>query len=121
MRRSNTFACSDFYCVKCGKRGIPIPRKGNGFRAAGHLKKLYCVFCGEETNHCEIRPVGHYILADFQEEFELGRFTEDGQRVETADLERCGNRKCRYNKHGRCWNANHSYSCEKRNKKKEHI
>ena len=31
---------SEFYCCKCGTKGIPIARKKGKAREAGHLKKL---------------------------------------------------------------------------------
>ena len=106
---------SEFYCTKCGRKGIPIMRPGNKYREPGHLKKLYCIYCGEETNHCEIRPIGKYTYEDFQEEFELGRFV-DGERIPTGELMRCSNFECPYNKNGRCWNSNHSFDCSHRPK-----
>lgn len=110
IRKGST---SDFYCTKCGNKGIPIFRPNNKNREAGHLKKLYCLHCGEMTNHCEIRPIGHYTYEDFKEEFDLGRFV-DGERIPVADLPECSNLKCKCNKNGKCWNSNHSYKCDYR-------
>lgn len=112
MRRNNA-QTSNFYCTKCGKLGIPIMRPGNKYREAGHLKRLYCLNCHEETNHCEIRPFGQYTYEDFCEEFELGRFV-DGQRVPVSDLLSCSKVTCPYNRNGKCWNSNHSYDCPHR-------
>lgn len=101
---------SDFYCTKCGRKGIPIVRRAGQQREAGHLKKLFCLYCQEETNHAEVRPFGAYNVEDFREEFELGRFV-DGQKIPIAELMSCTNVKCEYNKSGKCWNSNHSYNC----------
>ena len=101
---------SDFYCTKCGKKGIPIARKIGSQREAGHLKKLYCMFCKEENNHVEIRPFGNYTYEDFQMEFELGRF-KDGLRSSISELNSCSNVECKYNVNGKCWNTNESYNC----------
>ena len=101
---------SDFYCTKCGRKGIPIVRRAGQQREAGHLKKLFCLYCQEETNHAEVRPFGAYNVEDFKEEFELGRFV-DGQKTLVAELMSCTNIKCKYNKSGKCWNSNHSYNC----------
>lgn len=101
---------SEFYCTACGKRGIPIARKPGQQREAGHLKKLFCLYCGKETNHAEVRPFGSYSREDFEEEFRLGRFI-DGNRIPVADLMTCSKIQCEYNKHGKCWNSNHSYKC----------
>ena len=59
---------SEFYCTACGKRGIPIARKPGQQREAGHLKKLFCLNCGKEINHAEVRPFGSYSREDFEEE-----------------------------------------------------
>ena len=74
---------SEFYCTKCGRRGIPIARKVGKQREAGHLKKLYCPFCREEVNHAEIRPFGEYNYEDFKLEFDLGRFV-NGNKIPTT-------------------------------------
>jgi hypothetical protein len=107
-RRGNT--TSDFYCVECSAKGIPIMRKPSQQREAGHLKKLFCLQCQRETNHCEIRPFGSYTVEDFKEEYELGRFV-NGQRVPISDLLSCTCTNCKYNKSGKCWNAKKDYLC----------
>lgn len=112
-KKENTV--NDFYCTKCGKRGIPLVRKAGKQKEQGHLKNLFCIYCQEETNHVELRPFGSYRLEDFLEEFELGRFV-DGKRIAKMDLENCKNKECKYYKNGKCWNSNHSYDCEVRNK-----
>ena len=53
--RGRHFTISTFTCTVCGKEGIPIGRKQNSQREFGHLKKIYCIYCKEETNHVEIR------------------------------------------------------------------
>lgn len=70
---------SEFYCTKCGRKGIPIWRKKGAEREAGHLKKLYCFNCKEEVNFCEIKPFTKYDYESFKLEFEYGNF-EDGKR-----------------------------------------
>ena len=73
---------SNFYCTRCGKKGIPIPRKNNKQREPGHLKKLYCVFCRMETNHVEVRGFGGYSKEDFDIEFKYNNFDQQGNRKE---------------------------------------
>lgn len=107
-RRETT--TSDFYCVRCGNKGIPIARKVGSQREAGHLKKLYCPHCKEEVNHAEVRPFGNYNYEDFLMEFELGRFVDD-LRVPIAKLTSCTKIDCKYNVNGKCWNANKSFDC----------
>lgn len=104
---------SDFYCTQCGNKGIPIARKVGSQREAGHLKKLYCMYCQEEVNHVEIRPYGQYNYEDFKREFELGRFVH-GNRVPINECISCSKTTCDYNVSGKCWNCNGNFNCEHR-------
>lgn len=111
---SSYITISDFYCTKCGKKGMPIPRKIGAQRQGGHLKRLFCLNCQEEVNHVEVRPFGAYQYEDFKQEFELGRFDKDGQRIPLDELLDCSNRNCKYNINGKCWNGNEQYNCNHR-------
>jgi len=71
---------SDFYCCICGAKGLPVWRKGGKERKAGHLKKLWCLSCGRETNHAECKPFTHYAHHQFLEEFYGNNFTPEGTR-----------------------------------------
>lgn len=73
----------EFYCCKCGNKGIPIVRVIGRERGAGHLKKLWCLKCNEEVNHAECIPGSKYTKEDFQIEFEYGNFDENQQRKMT--------------------------------------
>lgn len=53
--RGRHFSISQFKCTQCSREGIPISRKQSNQRESGHLKKIYCLYCREETNHEEIR------------------------------------------------------------------
>ena len=101
---------SEFYCVECGRKGIPILRRPSQQREAGHLKKLFCLNCQKETNHAEVRPFGSYRYEDFIEEFKKGRFV-NGKRIPVSELTKCSKSNCDYNKSGKCWNSNYSYDC----------
>ena len=48
----------DFYCTKCGSKGINVPRIKGKLREPGHLKKLFCLKCQEEVNHVETTDNG---------------------------------------------------------------
>lgn len=72
---------SDFYCTKCGMKGIPVFRTIGQEREPGHLKKLFCLNCQEETNQAEIRPRGKYTLDDFWIEYQGGNFDKEGNRI----------------------------------------
>lgn len=111
--KSKNFSISDMYCTVCGKKGLSIPRAKGSYREPGHLKKLFCYECKCDTNHAECRGFGKYTYEDFREEFELGRFV-NGEKIPIAELENCENRKCYCNKHGKCWNSNYSFICDKR-------
>jgi hypothetical protein len=63
-----------FFCVQCGNEGIPIMRKKSKKKETAHLKKLYCRYCEEEVNHCEISPSSEYQYQDFQNDRLLGKF-----------------------------------------------
>ena len=104
---------SDMYCTNCGKKNLPVHRNMGQAREPGHLKRMYCVHCQKETNMVEIRPYGKkYTLEWFNLEYNMGNF-KDGQRVEFKNLEPCSE-KCHFCRDGKCWNANGSYYCEKR-------
>ena len=78
---------SEMYCTNCGKRGISIPRKNNKFRKSGHLKKLYCIYCGAEKNHVEIRPIhSNYNYEDFLLEIKYGNFDKEGNRKKSYGI-----------------------------------
>ena len=110
MAKNNKGTKSRFFCTKCGKEGMPIQRRKGAEREAGHLKKLYCIYCKEEVNHAEIREIGGYDINDFQQEYNLGRFV-DGNRIAVKDLLECTCVECEYNINGRCWNSNWSNDC----------
>lgn len=79
MKRNMTI--SDFYCTECGRKGLPVQRKMGREREPGHLKNLYCLYCGKNVNMVEIKPFGtKYTLKDFEDEFRYGNF-KDGKRV----------------------------------------
>ena len=72
---------SEFYCVLCGRKGIPVWRRKGAERESGHLKKLWCLGCKTETNHVEIKPSTKYGYEQFKEEYEYENFTDDGDRI----------------------------------------
>lgn len=80
MGRLHKIITDDFYCTQCHNKGIPIPRKPGAEREAGHLKRLYCIYCGKETNHVECRANTKYTYYDFLTEVEYNNFNSDGTR-----------------------------------------
>lgn len=79
MAKASVSKC---YCVKCGAE-FPILRTNKRIREPGHLKKLFCLNCQEETNHVEVRGFGTYTYEDFIIEFNNGNFDENGKRRES--------------------------------------
>ena len=78
---TNLITDNEFYCVICGNHGLPVIRQKGKEREAGHLKKLFCLNCGKETNHAECRPWSGYTKEDFDIECEYHNFDENGNRV----------------------------------------
>ena len=88
----------DFYCLKCGKKGIPLSRKHGFQHERFHRKKLYCIFCGEEVNHIECKSYEDVEI--FKENFEKGVYQDEAQdslsyvrtsRIRKDDLRKEGN------------------------------
>jgi hypothetical protein len=78
-----------FYCIQCGKKGIPIVRKEGHQRKSMHRKKLYCVFCKEEVNHVECRNFAE--VEKFRENFEKGVYVDEAKEsVSYVRSERLG-------------------------------
>ncbi len=77
----NVILGHEFYCTRCSNKGIPIPRRKGAEREPGHLKKLFCLTCGMETNHAECIPNSRYTHEDFLIEYENGNFDENGLRI----------------------------------------
>lgn len=80
--------CSNFYCTQCGNKGIPVIRRIGREKEPGHLKKLFCLCCNQETNHVEIRPAGKYTLEDFWIEFNYGNFKNGTREMPYKQFER---------------------------------
>lgn len=55
MAKGNRFDMSSFYCPKCGKKAMDLPRPRSLTRQAFHRKKLYCPWCKETYNCIECR------------------------------------------------------------------
>lgn len=65
---------SEFYCTECGAKGLPIPRKNQKRRGAGHEKHLWCVHCKKITKHIETVEWTSYSRDDFKRDFEQGKW-----------------------------------------------
>jgi len=76
-RRKNELM-SDFWCINCGRKGIPVLRNRGRVREQGHRKALYCVTCKTIINHIETRNKDE--AEQFRRDFESGRFKEEAER-----------------------------------------
>ena len=73
-RGTQGFEFHDFYCIKCGRKGIPCQRRKGHQHSRGHLKKLFCIYCQEEVNHYECKTSED--VAKFKRRFEKGDWNE---------------------------------------------
>lgn len=72
----------DFYCIKCGRKGIPLIRQPNKLKEKFHRKKLYCPWCRVYINHVEVR--NQWEADEFKKLFADGYFqpeVEESLRV----------------------------------------
>lgn len=68
---------SEFWCINCGKKGIPIMRSRSRRREQGHRKALFCVTCKMVINHIETRNEDE--ARQFREDFAAGKFAEEAR------------------------------------------
>lgn len=74
MKRRN-YESSNFFCLNCGEKNMPIFRSTGRMKESGHRKKLYCPWCKEEVNHIECRT--QEDIERFKAEFVKGAFAEE--------------------------------------------
>lgn len=67
----------DFYCINCGKRGMPLARMNGKQREKMHRKKLYCLTCKTEVNHIECRS--QEDVDRFKRNFEKGVYANEAK------------------------------------------
>lgn len=67
----------DFYCLKCGNKGMPCRRKTGHQYKKFHRKKLYCIYCREEVNHIECK--NELEVREFKANFERGVYKNEAQ------------------------------------------
>ena len=75
-RKQKTISC--FYCISCGKQGIPIWRNRGSLRERGHRKALYCTNCRMTINHVEVRTEEE--KRRFYEDFAAGKYAEEAEK-----------------------------------------
>lgn len=67
----------DFYCIKCGNRGIPLVRNRGYNHKKFHRKKLYCIHCQQEINHIECKTSQE--VEEFQTNFKNGVYKDEAE------------------------------------------
>ena len=67
----------EFYCMKCGNKGIPLARNQGHQHGRFHRKKLFCLYCREEVNHIECKTPED--VAEFRKNFELGVYKDEAE------------------------------------------
>ena len=68
---------SDFWCISCGKKGIPIVRSRSKRKGMGHRKALYCVNCRMVINHIETRNLEE--AKQFREDYQAGKYKKEAE------------------------------------------
>lgn len=66
-----------FYCLNCGRPGIPCQRKVGFQHKPFHRKKLYCIYCKAEVNHIECKTEEQ--VQKFKINFEKGLYKDEAQ------------------------------------------
>lgn len=66
-----------FWCICCGKSGIPIQRRVGFQHERFHRKRLYCPWCRAEVNMVECKTYADVL--EFKENFENGVFKEEAE------------------------------------------
>ena len=65
----------NFYCIRCGNKGIPLSRNRGHQHGRFHKKKLYCMTCKEEVNHIECKNAEDVEI--FKTNFENGVYINE--------------------------------------------
>lgn len=72
-----SYSSSRFFCLNCGKEGIPLLRKRGQERKSFHRKKIYCYHCQNTINHIECRS--DEDVKKFKEDFEKGVYVNEAK------------------------------------------
>lgn len=78
-RRTDNFTMHDFYCIKCGNKGLSLPRRRT--KEKYHRKKLFCFICKEEINHVEIKSWEE--KEEFLSEYREGKYKNEVAKEES--------------------------------------
>ena len=67
-----------FFCLNCGKEGIPLPRRVSHKHKTFHYKKLWCPYCKMEINHIEVSSPEEETI--FKQNFIEGVYKADAEQ-----------------------------------------
>ena len=73
--KANHYEQHSFYCLNCGKKGIPLWRDKGHLHSKNHRKVLYCPFCNETVNHLEVTTAAE--AEQFKIDFENGVYKDE--------------------------------------------
>ena len=76
-KRKQRVELHDFYCLKCGNKGIGVFRNMGFQRERFHRKRLYCPFCKEEVNHIQWRTSEE--VQRLKDAFERGELKDEAE------------------------------------------
>lgn len=68
---------NSFWCLNCGRCGLPLARPQSCQREKFHRKRLFCFWCRRFCNHVECKSPEEE--QEFQERFALGEFQEEAK------------------------------------------
>lgn len=66
-----------FFCVNCGKEGLPVYRSKAQQRGKLHRKRLYCIYCGQDVNMVECYD--DEDIEKFKRDFERGVYQDEAK------------------------------------------
>lgn len=66
-----------FYCLNCGRRGIPLMRRSARCHGSEHRKAMYCPWCKVDINHIELKTDEE--VKQFLIDFENGVYREEAE------------------------------------------
>ena len=66
-----------FYCMNCGRVGIPIMRPDSRRHERHHRKKLFCLTCKTEVNHIECSNSDE--VKEFLSNFKKGVYVDEAK------------------------------------------
>ena len=72
---SKNYQTHRFFCLYCGKEGVPLARKQGYKHGKFHRKKLYCYHCKMDVNHIECKSDEEAY--EFKINFENGEYIDE--------------------------------------------